>query len=104
MEKIKEIKEIKEIICPICRKNLLFKKRKHTGGGFYDLKSVESHWECPDCVITHPLEWFDVCHQFEFLVLRKGATKKRFNDWLDNLEATKKLKRKLRQENGRYLN
>ena len=58
-------------------------------------QKIPSKWVCSNCVVTYQYGWFERFTQYEFLVLRSGATAKQFNKWLNNLERDKKFKNKL---------
>ena len=94
--------EIKEIICPFCRKNLMYLHYEQLPGF---AQKVPSKWICNNCVITYQHGWFGRFHQYEFLVLRKGGNLKK---WLKNLKVNKKvmsiMKLKMIRKNGRQIN
>ena len=95
------MEKIKEIICPSCRKNLMYLKYEHLPG---ISQRIPSKYVCPNCVITYQYEWFDRFIQYEFLVLRVNSTIKQFEKWLDNLEVDKKVMNRMKSKlikNGR---
>jgi len=95
--------KIKEVICPTCRKNLMYLKFEKEPGMNV---SVPVKYVCSGgCPINYQFEWFNRFTQHEFLVLREGDN---INNWLKYLKKDKKskyrIKYKIRNKDGRKTN